>query len=591
MRAMEQCETRLKRQTYGRESMMGKIPEEETRLLSNELSELDLEEEYHQHNLSLPKRPILYSLWMGSFLGSIDSTIVANIMNRVAEEFAESDKKQWIVTSFLLTNTAFQPLYGKLSDITGRKTALLTAHFFFLVGCLLTCFARNLTEFSVSRAICGIGAGGISALSSITVSDICTPKERGIYQGYANVVFGTGSLLGGPIGGIVMEHFGWKVIFACQVPLIMTCMFLGYRNVNVKLVHLPPKHEIYTWKNLKRIDLGGSASLVCTIFGFLCLNSTDLNKYLLLAFTIVSFITFIVNELYWAPERILPIELLTGPFGFASLLTVLSSFIQLGDVFRNPIYLQIIQNISLTSTGGFLLFSSITGALSSLFTGWVLRHTKMELARCSYMLVAIAAISQFISLVLGYLLLSHLSPNPTSYLDGNSFTYIQSGSSSSVWLQWDDFRWRVVYVISMVLVSFGYAMLLVSTLVSIVFTIPKSQQATITGCFYLWRSIGTVLGASSVLTIYESSVSSNLYDFLHPLGMDAECNILLHNTSYLRKHFKGKLLEQLLQIYNDGFLTSYILSISVGMLSVMFALKLYASYSKVDKENSESENV
>ncbi|CAG98404.1 Vba1p [Kluyveromyces lactis] len=565
---------------------MNHSTDETTRLLSNRITsssadEDDLEEMYHRHNLALPKGPILYSLWMGSFLGSLDSTIVANIMNKVAEEFEESDKKQWIVTSFLLTNTAFQPLYGKLSDLAGRKTALMVAHSFFLVGCLFTALSRNLVEFSIARAVCGMGAGGISALSSISVSDICTPKERGVYQGYANVVFGTGSMLGGPIGGWLMDSFGWKVIFAGQVPLIMTCMFLGYRNVNIKLLHVPPRHERYRWENIKRIDLGGSISLIGTISGFLCLCSTDLNKPLLATLTLLSLVLFIMNELYWAPERIIPTDLLSGTFGITSLLTVFSSFIAFGDVFRNPVYLQLVQNISPTSTGGFLLFSSISSALASLATGWILRNTSLGLATCSYLLITIAVCLHFISLSLGYTTISHLEPNPTSHVSA------LDTSGTNYWFTSNQFRWRVLYVIAMILNSWGYASLLVATLVSIVFTIPKSQQATITGCFYLWRSIGTVLGASSVLTIFESSATTKLYQYLHPINMDKEYESLIHDTSFLRNHFSGKILRDLLEIYNESFLISYIPTFAVSILALIIAFKLFIS---CDKEVTETKD-
>ncbi|CDO96039.1 unnamed protein product [Kluyveromyces dobzhanskii CBS 2104] len=558
------------------------FPADETsRLISDDVPQstdnlITLEEDYHQHNLSLPKGPILYSLWMGSFLGSIDSTIVANIMNKVAEEFEESDKKQWIVTSFLLTNTAFQPLYGKLSDLTGRKTALMLAHSFFLVGCLCTALSNNLTQFSLARAVCGMGAGGISALSSITVSDICTPKERGVYQGYANVVFGTGSLLGGPVGGWIMDAFGWKVIFAGQVPLIMTCMYLGFRNVNVKLTHIPPMNERYKWKNIRRIDLGGSISLICTIFGFLCLTSTDLNKSTLTAFTVVSLVVFILNELYWAPERIIPIHLLSGTFGITSLLTILSSFIVFGDVFRNPVYLQLVQNISLTSTGGFLLFSSASSAFASLATGWILRNTKLRLATCAYLLITISVCLHFISLSLGYATISHTEPNPTSYVDTSAAVAV----GESYRFAWYQFRWRIFYVLAMVLNTWAYATILVATLVSIVFTIPKSQQATITGCFYLWRSIGTVLGANSVLTIFETSITTKLYHYLHPIGMDKQYYSLIHDSSFLRRNFSGGTLKDLLEVYIEAFLLSYIPAFVVSILAVAVGLKLFFSHNR-----------
>lgn len=314
-----------------------------------------LEQEYHEHNLSLPKLPIVLSLWLGSFLSSLDGTIVANIMNRVAEEFQESDKKQWIATSYLLTNTAFQPLYGKLSDLTGRKFAVLTAHFFFGLGCLLTCFANSVTQFAIARAICGVGGGGINAMSSITVSDICTQRERGIYQGYANIVFGLGQILGAPIGGLFIDTLGWRILFGLQVPTILLCSSLVHKNVNIKLSHLLPVEERFKWSNLSRIDILGSSTLVFTISGVLFLCSTELNKALLSIFTVISFIAFILIELYYSKERIMPFELLKGSFGLASAATVISSFIIFGDIFRSPIYLQLIQGVSVTKTGFYAL--------------------------------------------------------------------------------------------------------------------------------------------------------------------------------------------------------------------------------------------
>lgn len=527
-----------------------------------------LEEEYYKHNLDLPKLPIVFSLWMGSFLGALDGTIVANIMNRVAEEFQESDKKQWIATSFLLTNTAFQPLYGKLSDITGRKFALLVAHTFFCLGCLLTCFARNVTEFSVARAICGIGGGGISAMSSITVSDICTARERGAYQGYANVVFSTGQLLGAPLGGFALDRIGWRAIFGLQVPMLLICMVLGYRNVNIKLAHVPPLEERFTWKNLSRIDIGGSITLVSTISGVLFLCSTSLNKAILSVFTGLSFMLFMYNELYLARERILPFELLGGSFGLASILTVGSSFVIFGDVFRSPIFLQLVQNISVTKTGGFLLFSSIATAAASLITGWILRNTKMNLAKCSYLIVFFSIFLQLCGLVIAVTLLSYLEPNQTSLMANNT------GFKRDYLFKSDSLTWKCVYICASAFTGYGYASLLVSTLVSIVFTIDKSQQATITGLFYLWRSIGNVLGASLTLSLYEATLSKKLWSYLSANDITEQYNNLSRDSSYLRKNFSGELLSGLLDVYNSSFIVSYVPSVGICVCGIVLAWAL-----------------
>lgn len=549
--------------------------DETTGLLEETPEAESLEVQYHNHNMSLPKVPIVLSLWLGSFLSSLDGTIVANIMNKVAEEFQESDQKQWIATSYLLTNTAFQPLYGKLSDLTGRKFAVLTAHFFFGLGCLLTCFANNVTQFAIARAICGVGGGGINAMSSITVSDICTQRERGIYQGYANIVFGMGQILGAPIGGLFIDTVGWRILFGLQVPTILICSLLVHKNVNIKLSHLLPYEERFKLKNLARIDILGSTTLVFVISGILFLCSTDLNKTVLTLFTIISLIAFILIELYYSKERIMPFELLKGSFGLASLATVISSFLIFGDIFRSPIYLQLIQNVSVINTGFFLLFPSISVAVGSLLTGHILRHTKLNLSHCAYWIVTCGMCIQLVGLCVAYTLITNLEPSMSfpqklTHLLPNSFTI----SSQS-------YLWILYYVIALILVSFGYSLLLVATLVNIVFTIPKSEQGSVTGIFYLWRSIGNVLGASITLVFYEKGLAHLLWNYMFKQSHDdyeftkKDYRRLLTDTSYLKSgHFPSNVLFELLNVYKGAFSLSYLPNFVLAICGVVCCLIL-----------------
>ncbi|SCV01509.1 LAME_0G16666g1_1 [Lachancea meyersii CBS 8951] len=527
-----------------------------------------LEQKCHNQNLGLSKAPILVSLWLGSFLVAIDGTVVANITNAIAADFQESDKKQWIATSFLLTNTAFQCLYGKLSDISGRKFALLTAQFFFGLGCLMTCFAGNVTQFSIARAVCGIGGGGISAMSSITVSDICTTKERGMYQGYANIVFGAGQLLGAPLGGFLITSVGWKLIFAVQVPMIVLCMFLAHRNVNIELAHLKPVEERFTFENMSRLDLVGSATLVTSISGLLFLFASNLNKIAVLICTVLSFILFACNEKYWARERIIPFELLRGNFGLTSLITVASTFVMFGDVFRSPIYLQVVQNISIAKSGIFILFGSAACAAASLLTGWILRHTKMDLAKCSFLIILAAVFLQLAGVVLSSVLVATLQPDKKSYS--------QEDNSLSVLLQLDSrgLLWKCIYVVATVFNAFGYGCLLVSVLVSIVFTVPKSQQATLTGIFYLWRSIGSVLGTSITLTTYDLTLKTKLWTYMSSNGLSKAYPKLLRDSGYLRAHFSGQTLTALLEVYRKCFVWSFAPGFAGGAIAVVVGLIL-----------------
>lgn len=546
-----------------------------------------LEKRYHEYNMSLPKLPILFSLYMGSFLSALDGTVVANIMNSVAEEFEESDKKQWIATSFLLTNTAFQPLYGKLSDLTGRKFAVLTAQFFFGLGCLLTCFATNVTQFSIARAICGIGGGGINACSSITTSDVCTTRERGIYQGYANIVFGTGQLLGAPIGGFLMGTIGWRAIFAIQVPFIIVCSFLANRNINIKLTHIPPRHERFTWANISRIDFAGSLSLVATISGVLFLTSTNWNKLILSLFTISSFIIFILVELYVARDRIVPFELLRGSFGLSSITTVCSSFIIYGDIFRSPIYLQIMQDLSVTTTGLYLILPSSVTALASVVTGSIIRHSKMSIPRCTSRLIFVSFIIQLVGLSVAYYLIAHLEPYVP--LSQNNITTLTGKFFSREAIQFSatSYYWTIIYITASSMVAYAYAQLLVATLVSIVFSIHKSQQGTVTGIFYLWRSIGNVLGASLTLVTFEKTLARKLWYYMFQTGSawydfsKDDYRKLISDSSYLRNHsFPMKTLVELLNVYVRAFLISYWPNMFLTVIGVIGSWILYRTNSR-----------
>ena len=528
-------------------------------------------EEFRNYNHSLPKGHILFTLWMGSFLSSIDGTIVANIMNKIAEEFHESNEKQRIATSFLLTNTVFQPLYGRLSDITGRKFSLLTAHLFFGTGCLFTSLSRNLTQFALARAVCGMGSGGISSLSSIVVSDIVTSKERGLYQGYANIVYATGSILGGPIGGLFIEYIGWRFLFAIQVPLIATCSFLASRFIKIKLTHIPPRQERFTRGNLAKIDLPGSSTLACIICGVLLMCSkTDISKLFLFLFTFLSSLAFTYIELYVAKVQIMPFNLLKETRAIlASIITLVGSFVVFGEIFRTPIYLQVVQDLSVTASGLFMILPSASTALGSVFAGWLLRKTTLNLSYCSSLINLLGICLQLVGSTLSCCIVYYWGPYLGDIAPPGGYRTL----------------FTLLLMSASILTSFGYANILVATLVNIVSVYGSSRQATMTGIFYLWRSIGNVLGSSMTLIVFDNSLDKFLRDFL--LGnknidnefTEDDYRTLLSDSGYLRSgRFHTAILRKLLDVYRNSFLVSYVPSASLLMITIIVASYLVKLY-------------
>ena len=165
---------------------------------------------------------------------------------------------------YFLTLTSFQPLYGKLSDIFGRKPALLFAYVIFAIGCLFCGLARNMNELIAARAFAGIGGGGMTTVVSVIMSDIVPLRERGTWQGIINIIYATGAGAGAPLGGILSDKIGWRWAFLGQVPLCALAIALV--GIALKL----PKAESSSWKvKLRRIDFLGAFVLVCAVFTLL----------------------------------------------------------------------------------------------------------------------------------------------------------------------------------------------------------------------------------------------------------------------------------------------------------------------------------
>lgn len=187
-------------------------PDERTALLNGAAGEVAEENPLFEGNEEMRKK--LYILFpavaIGVLLIAADQTIVVSSYGRIGTDLNALNNTSWIATAYFLTLTSFQPLYGKLSDVFGRKPCLLFAYSVFGLSCLLCGLARNLVEIVAARAFAGIGGGGMTTVVSILFSDIIPLRERGTWQGYINIVYATGFALGGPLGGVLSDSIGWR---------------------------------------------------------------------------------------------------------------------------------------------------------------------------------------------------------------------------------------------------------------------------------------------------------------------------------------------------------------------------------------------
>jgi Na+/melibiose symporter-like transporter len=157
--------------------------------------------------------PICVAIWTSVLVSSLDSTIVATLVGSISSSFNKSEQSSWLGTSYLLSVCCFTPIYGRLCDVMGRKYAMLLALSFFTLGTLLCGLSNSMGMLIAARAFAGVGGGGLTTCTSTILSDIIPIRNRGLYQGLTNIIYGLGSGMGGPIGGWMNDTWGWRNAF------------------------------------------------------------------------------------------------------------------------------------------------------------------------------------------------------------------------------------------------------------------------------------------------------------------------------------------------------------------------------------------
>ncbi|PPQ81566.1 hypothetical protein CVT25_013409 [Psilocybe cyanescens] len=475
------------------------MPDERTPLLQDETSDNvppipDINPSEAEARQKYPSNKSLFALVIpmavGIFLGAMDQTIVVSSYASIGSELKQLQNTSWIATSYLLTTTSIQPLYGKLSDIFGRKTCLLFAYTVFAVGCLLCGLSRNMTELIVSRALAGIGGGGMQTVVSIIMSDVVPLRSRGTWQGVLNIVYASGNSAGASLGGYFADTIGWRWAFLIQVPITVIAIISV-----VFSLHLPKRETGDFHAKLKRVDFGGAASLVFAVFFLLFAldrggNISWSDQYTicsLVAFG-VAFSIFAFVEMEWASEPFAPRRIIVNRSLIASYLfnffSIAAAFSQL---FHIPLYLQAVLQKSASEVGLWLIGAVVGGVTGSLTGGLIMQSTGKF-----YTLTVLSSFALFIGTIAVCLT-----------------TGLVVASTVGI-------------VIGLVITSIGNGSGITTSLISLIANAGQEDQAIATAVSYLFRSLGSVVGLSVGSTIAQGTLRSALRRRLSGAGIDVD---------------------------------------------------------------------
>jgi EmrB/QacA subfamily drug resistance transporter len=311
-------------------------------------------------------------LLLAMLLASLDQTIVATALPTIVGDLGGLDQLSWVVTAYLLGATVTMPLWGRASDLYGRKGLFQAAIVVFLLGSALSGVAQTLGQLIAFRALQGIGAGGLMTLAMAIVAEIIAPRERGRYQGYIQMVFVVASVAGPLLGGLFSDHLSWRWVFYVNLPIGVATLAL-----TAGALKLPGRRDRV------QIDYVGAALLAAALTSVLLVTTWAGREYAwgsaeilgLGAAAVLLLGAFIAQERR-APEPILPLRLFRDPVfdivSTALFLTLLSFFAVI--VFM-PIFLQVVTGASATDSGFLLLPLLLAATASTAVSGRIISRT------------------------------------------------------------------------------------------------------------------------------------------------------------------------------------------------------------------------
>ncbi|KAH7629491.1 major facilitator superfamily domain-containing protein [Sordaria sp. MPI-SDFR-AT-0083] len=483
------------------------------------------------------------ALWANVFLSGFDMTITASTYAAISSEFGAANNAAWLTTSYLIMSTAFQPLYGRLSDLFGRRLCFFVSTVTFMAGCLGCSLAQDMLTLNMMRALAGFGGGGLITMATVINSDMIPFKQRGMYQAMQNILHGFGSVLGASLGGTIAETIGWRWCFLSQVPVSLVALVVGYFVLEnpLHLVELTdPKRRIRS--ALQYLDLSGATLLVVGLVIQLLGLSFGGNEYPWSSVPVVTALVascvllagFIVVEAKTKAMPMIPLRMLQGWQPSAvQLSNIFSGMAAYAYMFMIPLYFQAVRGDSPSKAGLRLVMPSLATPIGGVIAGTLMQRG----SRLSY----------------------NVRLGTAMMLLGNMLA-VTLGTTG-------DRRKEFVFLVPATL---GLGLTNPSILFSFVSLFGHRDQAVATSTVYLIRSMGSIYGVTVTSAIVQNVLMTRLPATLGDAATD-ELIEKLRKSVFALRELSPELEKAVRALYGDALRISFLASTSFALLAFLFS--------------------
>ena len=506
---------------------------------------------------------VMVGLMTGLLLAALDQSIVSTALKTITVNLGGLNHYTWVVTAYLLTSTASTPLYGKISDLYGRRQVFQFAIVTFLIGSFASGAAHNMTQLIAFRALQGLGAGGLMSLTFVIIGDVVSPRERGRYQGYFGAVWGLATVAGPLLGGFFSDHAkvlgvtGWRWIFYINLPLGIIALI-----ITSSVLHIPKIHREH------KIDYLGALLLIVSVSVLLLGISVyapedgwlKAKTLLWISAGILLFALFIVNQAR-VSEPILPLRLFRNhTFNITSLLAFLVGAAMFGAIVMLPLYYQLVKHNSATLSGLKLLplmFGIISSSISS--GKWITKHGKYKLFPVVGMVLMTLSIFSLVSL-----------SETTSF-------------------------WKIsIYEF---LLGAGLGMCLQNLVIALQNSLEIRDMGVGTSLNTFWRSIGGTLGVAIFGSIYASKLTTYMTSGITKLatknpaalqGATPQALAQLKNNPAVMAKFTPQLQATVIHSYVEAFHIVFLAAAPVTAIGFLVALALKSTPLKSGAEHAQA---